>query len=271
MRNHKRIELLVIDGQNDFCGPNGALFVAGADKDMVCLAEFVKQNGAKLADINVTLDSHHPVHVAHPCFWRNCNGENPQPFTIISAKDVMTGVWTPTIPAKGLWDRMVDYVKKLEAGGRYPLCVWPPHCLIGSWGHNIYPPLFDAICQWETCNFATVTIITKGSSPFAEHYSAIKAEAPDPRDETTQLNVAFVEKLKACDVILIAGEPLSHTVANTVRDLADAFGDDRLVGKLVLLSDATSSVTGFDALGTAFVQEMIARGMQVTTTKDFRF
>ena len=30
----KRIELLIIDPQNDFCDPSGALYVGGAENDM---------------------------------------------------------------------------------------------------------------------------------------------------------------------------------------------------------------------------------------------
>ena len=44
---------------------------------------------------------------------------------------------------------------------------------------------------------------------------------------------------------MIAGEALSHCVAGTVRDLADGLGDEQ-VGKLVLLTDCTSTVGGFD-------------------------
>ena len=62
---------------------------------------------------------------------------------------------------------------------------------------------------------------------------------------------------------------LSHCVANTVRDIANEFGDDSYVKKLVLLTDASSSVTGFESMGDDFVREMVARGMQTSTTVDF--
>lgn len=266
---NQQVELVVIDPQNDFCDSKGALFVAGANADMDRLAAFVNKWGRKLSDINVTLDSHHPIDVAHPCFWRDFSGQNPQPFTIISAADVASGKWLPAIPSKDLRDRMARYVGELESGKRYPLCIWPPHCLIGSWGHNIYPSLFTAFSKWEIENFATLTTVTKGSNPYTEHYSAIKAEVPDPKDPTTQINASFIEKLKKCDLILIAGEALSHCVANTFRDVADAFGDDSYIKKLVLLKDASSNVTSFEKLGDDFVKDMTARGMQVTTTVDF--
>ena len=70
-------------------------------------------------------------------------------------------------------------------------------------------------------------------------------------------------------MIAVAGEAGSHCLANTVRDIANNFGDDRLVSKIVLLQDATSPVTGFESFQDDFLREMTARGMQQSTTTDF--
>jgi hypothetical protein len=48
-----------------------------------------------------------------------------------------------------------------------------------------------------------------------------------------------------------------------------AFSDPKYVQKVVLLTDATSNVTGFDFLGDAFLKDMKALGMQTSTTTDF--
>ena len=45
-----KIHLLVIDPQNDFCDPNGSLFVPGADEDIKRLAEMVHRLKDKLDD-----------------------------------------------------------------------------------------------------------------------------------------------------------------------------------------------------------------------------
>ena len=58
--------LLVIDPQVDFCDPNGSLFVKGADADMKRLATMVRENINLIERINITLDSHQYVHIAHP-------------------------------------------------------------------------------------------------------------------------------------------------------------------------------------------------------------
>jgi nicotinamidase/pyrazinamidase len=63
----KKIHLIVIDPQNDFCdAKNGSLYVKGADKDMERLSAMVNRIPEKLYDITTTLDSHHTIHVAHP-------------------------------------------------------------------------------------------------------------------------------------------------------------------------------------------------------------
>ncbi|MFK5969795.1 MAG: hypothetical protein QM487_06705 [Candidatus Marithrix sp.] len=128
-----KVSLLIIDPQNDFCNPNGALFVPGANEDMQRFSTWIQES--QLDEIYVTLDSHHLFDVAHPIFWQNSKGKNPAQFTIITANMVKNGEWVPTIPA--LTDRMINYVETLENNDRYPLCIWPPHCLIGSWGYGI--------------------------------------------------------------------------------------------------------------------------------------
>lgn len=256
--------LVIIDPQRDFCSPDGALFVPGAEEDIVRLVRFIKRVGDKLSAIHVTLDSHHLIDVAHPIFWQDEKGQNPNPFTIISADDVRNGVWRTAKPS--LQKRATDYVEHLEKNGRYPLCVWPPHCLIGSAGYGVMPHLFEVLKDWERNRFRTVDYVTKGSNPFTEHYSAVQADVPDPTDPSTQLNTRLVQVLQDADEILVAGEAGSHCLANTVTDIADAFGNDSYVSKITLLEDGTSPVPTFEKYQDQFVQAMIARGMKVTQT-----
>ena len=262
-----RVELLIIDPQVDFCDPQrGALYVPGAEADMRRLAALIRRLKGKLDDIHVTLDSHHFIHIAHPIFWKDSRGQHPAPFTRIGRADVEEGVWTPTVP--GMYRRALDYVRKLEQNGRYELTVWPPHCLIGSPGHNVYPELFAALAEWEE-RFAFVNYVTKGSNILTEHYSAVQADVPDPSDASTQINTRLIQTLERADLIAIAGEARTHCLANTVRDIADKFGDDRMVSRLVLLTDASSDIPGFEAHADAFLREMTGRGMKLSTTTEF--
>ena len=83
----KRIHLLIIDPQNDFCDPqHGSLYVPGADTDMQRLADMITQMKHQLCDIHVTLDSHHLIDIAHPAFWQDSLGNPPAAFTQITAE-----------------------------------------------------------------------------------------------------------------------------------------------------------------------------------------
>ncbi len=127
----KRIELLIIDPQIDFCDPHtGALYVPNAEHDMRRLANMIRRLKDKIDDIHVTLDSHHLIHIAHPIFWKDPQGNHPLPFTRITLPEVEDGKWTTTQP--GLYERALEYVRKLAQNGRYDLTIWPPHCLIGD-------------------------------------------------------------------------------------------------------------------------------------------
>ncbi len=260
------IHLLVIDPQNDFCDPNGSLYVDGADDDMNRLAAMIDRMRARLTTIHVTLDSHRKVDISHPIWFKDAKGKHPAPLTVIDADALEKGKWTTTQPSA--YPRTLAYLKALEAGGRYPHVIWPYHCLIGDEGHNVWPRLASAVHAWEE-RYAMADFVTKGSNPWTEHFSAVQAEVPDPSDPTTQVNTDLITTLEDADIILLAGEALSHCLANTVRDVADKFADPSYVQKLVLLTDASSNVPGFDTYGDDFLKTLRAKGMRTATTTDF--
>jgi len=272
-----RIEFLVIDPQNDFCSPekdpNGnfraALHVDGVEDDMQRLAQLLESvSGSRsLGDVHVTLDTHHTFHVANPAYWVDKDLKHPDPFTIITVDDVEQGRWRARFSQMQGW--ALHYVKSLAQKGRYPLCIWPPHCRIGTWGAQIYEPILQALDQIESVSpsIPLVDFVTKGSNFQTEHYGAVMAEVEDPADPSTRLNVPLITSLQNADFILIAGEALSHCVANTVRDVAANFGEDN-VKKMVLIDGCASPVKGFEQLAQDFVTEMTGRGMLVKSVDD---
>ncbi len=264
------VHLLLIDAQQDFCdGPCcGALAVPGAHEDMLRLADFVGDNLSKIDGIHASMDCHRLHDIAHPAWWQDKDGLHPAPFTIISGKDIEDKIWRPAKPET--MARSLSYVKALETAGNYPLCIWPPHCLLGTQGQSLHPAIAVCLMNWEMHTGKAVNYITKGENPWTEHYSALKAEVPDPADQGTQLNNQLLEKLLKADEILIAGEALSHCVQATVSDLADALGVET-VRKFVFLSDASSSVAGFEALGQEFLDKYTSLGMRVETTRSYIF
>ncbi|MCP4696208.1 MAG: hypothetical protein GY862_05085 [Gammaproteobacteria bacterium] len=259
------LQFLIIDPQYDFANPAGSLFVPGADKDSERLAAMLKRHVSKIEDIHVTLDSHHLLDVAHPIFWIDAKGKHPAPFSCITQDDVRNGKWKAAHP--GFQERAAAYVEALKAGGRYDLVIWPPHCLIGGMGNNVVSPVAEVLLKWEN-TFAMVDYVTKGSNMWTEHYSAVQADVPDPEDPGTQLNTRLIDTLETADLIALSGQALSHCVANTVRDIADNFGDEN-ISKMVLIEDTSSAVPGFEETGRKFLAEMQARGMRTAKSTEY--
>jgi len=276
----RKIELLVIDPQNDFCDlPEAyrpidpvsgqrvapALPVAGAHADMQRTAELIRLGSAGLTGIAVTLDSHHRFDIAHPTFWQTGSGAAVSPFTPITAAQVRAGEYQPRDAAA--LPRTLAYLDALEARGRYTLMVWPVHCEIGSWGHDVHADVRAAYNAWEDTQLAVVGKINKGSNPWTEHYSAVQAEVPDDNDPDTQLNSALIARLDAADTILIAGEASSHCVKATTEHIVQSLPSGR-VDRIVLITDCMSPVGGFEAQHTAFLADMRAKGVQLATAAD---
>jgi nicotinamidase-related amidase len=276
----RRVHLLIIDPQNDFCDlPEAyrpvdphtgervapALPVAGAHQDMTRLAAFIDRGRGWLSDMTVTLDSHHRIDVAHPTFWLRRDGGAVSPFTPITARQVRDGEFRPR-EAEAL-PRVLAYLDELEARGRYTLMVWPVHCEIGSWGHNVHADVKAAYNRWEEQTLRTVDFVAKGQNPWTEHYSAIQAEVPDEHDPDTQLNRALIVRLDAADLILVAGEASSHCVKATTEHLVENLPSGRRE-KVVLVTDCMSAVPGFEAQHDAFFKDMQRRGAVLTTSTE---
>lgn len=262
----RRIHLLLIDPQNDFCDlPEGgsSLPVAGAHADMQRVAALIRDGGAGLAQITVTLDSHHRLDIAHPGFWQTGDGGEVAPFTPITAAQLRAGDYRPRDPAAG--PRAQGYLDQLEARGRYTLMVWPVHCEIGTRGHNVHAEVHDAYAAWELARQRTVAKVMKGINPWTEHYSALLAEVPDPDDPHTQLNTALVDDLAQADLIVVAGEASSHCVKATVEDVAEHVPG----ATLVLLTDCMSPVPGFQAQHDGFLAGMASKGARLVTSAQF--
>jgi nicotinamidase/pyrazinamidase len=274
------IDLIAIDPQQSFTDPSGSLFVPGGDADMDRLAAFIGDVGHALNRVHVTLDQHHAVDISHPAWFADENGNPCKPITGMvydAARDVFVGtcyidgsVTDYRTRKAGLHKHTKAYIESLSASGRYGHTIWPEHCLIGSPGAAVHPAVFDAMQDWARKKTSTINFVAKGSNPFTEHFSAVKAEVPQPNDPSTQVNTSFITTLEDADLIFLTGEALSHCVANTGRDIVAEFSNPAYVQKIVLLSDCCSNVPGFEQLGTDFVNDMLALGMKVMTAADAR-
>ena len=259
--------LLIIDPQNDFCDqPGAALPVPGAMADMARLAKFITAREDRLREVVVTLDSHAYVGIERPTFWQTGAAESVAPFTEILAEDLNQGRYLPRKSANLM--PALEYLRKLEAAGRYRLMVWPVHCVTGTWGHNIHAGVADALNAWELATQKPVDKVLKGLNPLTEQYSAIRAEVPDPADPRTETNTALVQRIAAASGwIFVAGEALSHCVSATMADLYERL-PPRQLEKIVLLTDCMSPVGGFEAQGQAFLKASREQGVRTLSAAE---
>lgn len=279
------LHVVVIDPQNDFCdlpeswlpvdplkleaGDNDPvkrpqLAVPGAHADMLRVSEAIRKGSKGISDISITLDSHHFVAIERPTFWMKKDGSAVDPFTVVTAQLVKQGEFMPR--SQAALPRVVSYLEALETAGKTHM-IWPVHCEIGTWGHNVHDSLRAAYNEWEKREFGVVQKVTKGSNPWTEHFSPLMAEVPDPNDPSTQLNTGFIQDLMRADKTFLMGEAGSHCLRSGVLHLVDNWGTQSL-DKLVLVKDGMSPVSGFEAQQDAFLVDMQKLGLQVCTCDD---
>lgn len=95
-QNQERVLFLGIDVQQDFMD-NGALGVPGAHGDVERMTRFIYKNMDKISNIAVSIDTHTPHQIFHPCWWIDENGNNPKGGTPITLADLDSGKWRAVI------------------------------------------------------------------------------------------------------------------------------------------------------------------------------
>lgn len=254
-----RVCLVLIDVQNAFCIPGFELFVSGrsgtaAVDDNKRLCKFIYRNLRFITQICPTLDTHWPIQIFHPIFFVDDEGNHPDPFTLISTREIEEGHWrfNPAVGGSLGIDveygqkHLLHYARALEEGGRYTLTVWPYHALLGSVGHALVPSVEEAVFFHSVARSAQPDFQIKGDHPLTEHYSAFGPEVREDLNsrEIARKNTPLIEKLLQFDAVVIAGQAKSHCVAWTVADLLDYISsrDPKLAERVYLLEDCTSPV-----------------------------
>lgn len=257
----KKIAILGIDLQNDFVLPTGALSVVGAMEDVKRIGEFINKNSSKINHISLTLDSHHPIHIAHASYWKDKDGNHPSPFTQITSSDAKAGKWTPQFNPQ--WS--FKYLEELEKEGGVNV-IWNEHCLLGTNGWAIVDEVMNAVTQWERDNSRFYNLWFKGSNIFTEHFSIFKANVPYPNAPETQLNQQLIQVLNEHDEVFICGEALNYCVLNSVKDL-NTYAPD-LMKKVTILSDCSSAIGTFDINTDSVYQESVRLGAKIMKSTD---
>ncbi|MEO6623795.1 MAG: cysteine hydrolase [Burkholderiaceae bacterium] len=263
-----RLRLLIIDPQNDFMDIAGAtLPVPGAEADMQRVAGLVRRLQARIDDIVVTLDSHNSIGIERVTFWQLEGGGAVPPFSAVTAANVRAGRFAPR--DAHLRQGVLEYLDALEAGSGRTLIVWPVHCVIGSWGHNIHADLYAALADWEFARMRPSEKVLKGTHPMTEQYSAFRAEVPRADDIRTQNNATLMARVgRGDELLLVAGEALSHCVAASGDDMLAQLDAQRL-RRTVFLTDCMSPVTGFSAQGEEFLERARKAGARTISSAEW--
>ena len=247
--------LLLIDPQNDFCKPGGALFVPGADADMNRVARLIERRGDELHDVVFTLDSHVKRSIFHPAWFRDSTGAHPAPFTQITAEDLRTGRWEAT----SFPERTLEYLRRLESQGEYAHTIWPEHCLVGAEGHAVFSPVMEAILGWSAATGRSYLPVVKGLAADTEHYGVFQAQVVWDNAPDAGFNRTLLNRLAECDRVLLAGEALSHCVATSLKQMLAAAPE--LASRIVLLEDCSSPVPGFETLSDPIYSAAFSQGV----------
>lgn len=233
-KNLEKVLLLGIDVQQDFM-ENGALAVPNSHKDIENITRFMYTNMDKISQIAVSLDTHNPFQIFHPCWWIDENGNNPAPFTAITLADLDSGKWRAVI--NPIASR--EYVENLEKSGKKVLVVWTYHCLQGTTGSALENQFSNMVYFHSVAKKTMVQRLVKGQDPLSEMYGIIKPEY----DTKNYINIDFLNKVEKFDKVIIFGEAKDFCVYESINQILEYYTNKpEITRKFYILEDCCSSV-----------------------------
>ena len=246
----KNAALIIIDPQHDFVDKTGALYVDGATRDIDNTARFLRNHAVDINHLVITADDHDFLHISHPAFWRDSNGNIPAPFTTITREDFNQKKFTPIGP---------DFLVKCYLFGLgTPHIIWPVHCLKNTVGASFHPSIVKEVQGWEVLHGKQATVIRKGDQQLSEQHSPFSMANSD-----LTTNFEEMKRLFDYDTVFFAGEAYSHCLKQTV---VDCVRFDMNPKKIVILKNCTSAIKGFDMA--EFEKEYKTMGVRFMETGD---
>ncbi|KAI0832652.1 Isochorismatase hydrolase [Trametes gibbosa] len=221
-----RPALLIVDVQEDFCPPNGALAVPGAREIIPIIDDLLHLPFVlKIA----TKDHHPPNHISFA-------STHPGAVPFLSTCTITN----PANPAE-----------------TYETQLWPDHCVAGTPGNALVPALAAAAAASTASPDARLdAVVEKGTDARVEMYSAFRAPLRSPPLASATSDLA--PRLRAARVshVFVVGLAGDFCVKHTARDSAE------LGWRTYVVEDAVRSVGGAQAWpGT--VAELEALGVSV--------
>lgn len=243
----KKVIVIGIDEQLDFM-PDGALGVPNADKDVERFTKFIYDNMDEISKIAVSIDTHIPHQIFHPCWWIDKNGNHPAPYTAITLDDLDKGNYRAVI--KPIESR--DYVMHLEQDGKKTLVVWPYHCIQGTTGCSLDNQFSNMVYFHSVAKRSIPITIIKGQDPLSEMYGFLRPEY----DRKGYVNLEFLNLLTNYDMIIIGGEAKSHCALESIKQILEHFANQpEITNKIYILEDCMSSIPGFEDITNATYED----------------
>jgi len=230
-----------IDVQVGFCTPGASLFVPGAVEDTQRTVEWLYGNLDKLSGLFFSMDTHRMFQIFHPAWWVAKDGHHPAPLTPVFHEEVRAGKWIPIAHPK----ESLEYVKKLEATGKYVLTIWPYHTLLGGLSHALVPAVMEASLFHAAARKHQTHFETKGTHALTENYSVLSPEVTELSGQVVgAFNAPFFKLLMEYDRVYVFGQAKSHCVLSTLNDIQKHVmsTDPKLAEKIWILEDAMSPV-----------------------------
>ena len=122
------------------------------------------------------------------------------------------------------------------------IVIWPEHCVVSTWGHQIDEGLKNALRTWKNRTGQAVRYVFKGENPYTDQFSIF--EGLDDSWPQTAFNEDLFSYLRERESVVFSGEALSHCVEASILSYVRRLGAE--TQRVCLLADCSSPVSGFD-------------------------
>lgn len=277
--DERRIRLLIVDAQNDFCQKKGKLFVAGRSgiasiEDSQRLCAFIYQYLYLISQLTITVDKHPLYYISFATFFVDADNNPLSCHRTITMEDLQSGRVRPNPDiaswlCDGDYQWLCDYVEfycaELARKGNYDMHIWPPHCLAGTAGQNMVGVIMEAVIFHSLVRQIEPLHVEKGNLPLFDHYSPFSTEVAQSHDGRVQgdhLKKDLILQLLQ-GVLITAGQAGSHCFRSAMDDILTVIQetDPVLANNVYILIDCTSAVVVRDAGGNVvadFTEDMEA-------------
>lgn len=255
------IYCIIVDPQNSFCKEGHPMCCPGGMDAMTRLANMIYRTGNLIKHFFVSLEQHPVIHISSPYYWKDKKGNHPNAKSQITLEQIQNNEWMP------IHENWQDHVLKYALAVN-KIDIWEPHCIDGTEGYCIAHDLQLALENWQYKSGINITRMYKGNNKHIEQYSMISAKYMDVSDKNTCVKYEFVQTVfNKASVILIGGLTSSHCLGDTLRDIL--LFNPKVLSKVILLTDATVPVPGYEHVEEQLIKDLTKYGMQTCTTKQF--